>query len=692
MAGTEFGRYRLERLIGSGGMGDVYEAFDSERDRVVALKLLPELFSGNEEFLARFRRESRVAARLRDPHIIPIHDFGEIDGRLFIDMRLVDDGATIADLLRDEGALPPERAVRIIGQVAEALDAAHDDGLIHRDIKPTNVLVAGRDFVYVVDFGIAHAIGHTASGLTMSGSTVGTLDYMAPERFSTRVFDRRTDVYSLACLFHQCLTARTPFPGTDLPSLMYAHLNLDPPVPSETDPAIPTKLDAVIARGMAKDPDDRFPTAGALAEAARAAVGAVPAAPNKADRRNGVPTPAPPTMPDPERTAVVRTPTAETEAGRPFVGTPTVVAAPPPSQPPPPPEALPDDGSSPARSPRRLLLVGAAVVAVIAVVVGVVVATRPASASRASVAPAPPAAVFPASLAAPVVTGAVPTPPTPGFVAVSSDGHTGYVANRDPRAVTIMDLTAGSVVGSIPMPSPPRFVTLSQDGSRAFVSCYTDQDTDNAVVVVDTATRAMVATVPVDKRPFSPKLAPDLQTLWVPSHDTATVDVISLASNTVTQRIATQPNPHWVTFANGRAWVVDHESNLVSVYALDGTPKGTIPVGRSPHAAAASPDKHRLAVVDFDGDDVTLIDTTTDQVVGTVPVGHQPQDVVYAPDGRHFYTVDDGGNTITTVDVATGKATSTIPVCGSPTSMAISGRQAWVSCLDDARLQTLTIA
>ena len=272
MEAQEFGRYRLERLIGSGGMGDVYQALDLERDRVVALKLLPPLFSGNEEFLQRFRRESRVAARLREPHIIPIHDYGEIERRLFIDMRLVDDGRTIANLLRDEGPLESTRAVNLIGQVAEALDAAHADGLIHRDIKPSNVLVTDRDFVYVMDFGIAHAIGHTATGLTLSGATIGTLDYMAPERFGNRALDPRSDVYSLACLLYQCLTARTPFPGQDLPALMYAHLHEDPPAASAAETGVPPTLDTVIAIGMAKRPDDRYTSAGGLAEAAYSAL------------------------------------------------------------------------------------------------------------------------------------------------------------------------------------------------------------------------------------------------------------------------------------------------------------------------------------------------------------------------------------------------------------------------------------
>ena len=139
-------------------MGEVYKAYDTHRDRYVALKLLPEALSGDRDYLERFRRESNVAARLRDPHVIPIHDFGEIDGQLFIDMRLVD-GVDIAALLKTNGRIAPQRAVYLISQVAEALDAAHADHLVHRDIKPSNILVTSSDFVYVVDFGIARSVG-----------------------------------------------------------------------------------------------------------------------------------------------------------------------------------------------------------------------------------------------------------------------------------------------------------------------------------------------------------------------------------------------------------------------------------------------------------------------------------------------------------------------------------------------------
>ena len=267
----QVGNYRLETSLGVGGMGEVYKAYDTHRNRYVALKLLLETYSDDREYLQRFQRESNVAARLRDPHVIPIHDFGEIDGRLFIDMRLVD-GSDIAVLLDTCGRIAPERAAHLIGQVAEALDAAHADHLVHRDIKPSNILVTLSDFVYVVDFGIARAIDGRQTPLTITGATVGTLDYMAPERFIGHDVDGRADVYSLACVLHECLTGAPPFGGRDLPALMYAQLYFAPPQASSLVEGVPPALDAVIARGMAKDPKDRFQTAGALAAAAREAL------------------------------------------------------------------------------------------------------------------------------------------------------------------------------------------------------------------------------------------------------------------------------------------------------------------------------------------------------------------------------------------------------------------------------------
>jgi hypothetical protein len=285
-----FGPYRLDGLLGRGGMGEVHRAYDTEQDRTVALKVLPAALSADPGFRERFRREAKVASQLTDPHVVPIHRHGEIDGQLFLDMRLVD-GEDLAAVLR-RGPLAPEAAVRMVEQVASALDAAHDAGLVHRDVKPSNIFLTrarpgSPRFAYLGDFGIARE--SAGPQLTATGVTLGTLDYMAPERFTGGVVDARSDVYALACLLHEALTGASPFEGDTLPRLMHAHLVLAPPRPS-LRPGVPPAFDAVVARGMAKDPAQRPATAGALAAAARAAL-RTPAAPPSDPR---IPFPVPP--------------------------------------------------------------------------------------------------------------------------------------------------------------------------------------------------------------------------------------------------------------------------------------------------------------------------------------------------------------------------------------------------------------
>ena len=268
--GTTFGKYNITRLIGKGGMGEVYEAYDTGKGRTVALKILADEFSNDDTFRARFQRESQAAAILLEPHVIPIHDWGEIDGLLYIDMRLVQ-GQTLEDLIA-KGPLAPPRAVAIISQVGAALDAAHAAGLIHRDIKPPNIIVTPTDFAYLVDFGIAEARG--ATRLTIAGTQIGTLNYMAPERFSDHVATLAVDVYSLACVLYETLTGEAPFVSDSVETLVAAHIYTPPPRPSMVNPHVAAAFDDVIARGMAKDPDDRYGTAGGLGRAAHRALAA----------------------------------------------------------------------------------------------------------------------------------------------------------------------------------------------------------------------------------------------------------------------------------------------------------------------------------------------------------------------------------------------------------------------------------
>ncbi|WP_246393652.1 serine/threonine-protein kinase [Pseudonocardia pini] len=273
-SGAMIGPYRLEGLIGRGGMGEVYRAFDTRRSRVVALKLLPQQFAADDEYRARFSRECHHAAGLRSPHVVPIHDFGEIDGRLFLDMRLVE-GVGLDQVIA-AGPVEPARAVAIAAQVAEALNDAHTHGLVHRDVKPSNVMIAPSDFAYLLDFGISRSLDDAGTALTQTGHAVGTLAYMAPERFEGGSADHRSDLYSLACLLAECLTGRPPFEATSLPSLMRAHFAGEPPRPSALRPGLNPALDAVVARGMAKDPAARFGSARELAAAAHHAIHAGP--------------------------------------------------------------------------------------------------------------------------------------------------------------------------------------------------------------------------------------------------------------------------------------------------------------------------------------------------------------------------------------------------------------------------------
>jgi serine/threonine protein kinase len=267
---TPFGHYQLQKLIGRGGMGEVYRAYDTKTDRIVALKVLPHHLAEDATFQQRFRRESQAAAGLSDPHVVPIHGYGEIDGRLYLDMRLIE-GRNLGTMLEEAEGKPlgAAFAVNVVEQVATALDAAHSAGLIHRDVKPSNILITERDFVYLIDFGLARTAGE--KGLTTAGNTLGTLAYMAPERFEGAQIDPRADIYALTCVLYECITGQRPYPAESYEQQIKGHMVAPPPKPSTLDPKL-SAFDDVIAKGMAKKPVKRYQTAGELAAAARRAL------------------------------------------------------------------------------------------------------------------------------------------------------------------------------------------------------------------------------------------------------------------------------------------------------------------------------------------------------------------------------------------------------------------------------------
>jgi hypothetical protein len=265
--------YRIEATIGRGGMGVVYRATQLALERAVAIKLIATERAHDPAFRARFEQESKLAASIEHPNVIPVYEAGEDDGLLFISMRLVE-GTDLARALGHGGALDPTRTVRLIGQLADALDAAHARGLVHRDVKPAHVLLTldRPEHLYLTDFGIAKSVG-TGGDLTVDGQWVGTLDYLAPEQIRGEAIDGAVDIYALAGLLHHCLTGEPPLPRDTDAARLWAHVNAPPPVPSRIREGLPAAIDEVVARGMAKDPGARYGTAAELARASARALG-----------------------------------------------------------------------------------------------------------------------------------------------------------------------------------------------------------------------------------------------------------------------------------------------------------------------------------------------------------------------------------------------------------------------------------
>jgi predicted Ser/Thr protein kinase len=273
--GSLFGGYRIESFVARGGMGVVYTATQLALQRMVALKVVAPELAQDESFRERFKREAMLAAGLDHPSILPVYEAGEVDGQLFLAMRYVL-GTDLDRLIKRERTLDPERAAAIIAQVAGALDAAHSRGLVHRDVKPGNILIAeeyGEERAYLTDFGLTKSVA-TGAHLTRTGYVVGTLDYVAPEQVQGRSVDGRADTYALACVLYRAVTGHVPFDRPGDVAKMFAHLNDPPPSAAAISPAVSAELDGVIRHGMAKQPEERYASSGELARAARAAVAA----------------------------------------------------------------------------------------------------------------------------------------------------------------------------------------------------------------------------------------------------------------------------------------------------------------------------------------------------------------------------------------------------------------------------------
>jgi transcriptional regulator with XRE-family HTH domain len=363
---TVIAGYRIESVIGWGGMGVVYRANHLALDRAVALKVIKPELANEERFRRRFERESRLAASLHHPHIVTIHDAREEEGFLMIVMHYVD-GLDLRPVMEREGRVEPARAVTICSQVGSALDAAHRNELVHRDVKPANVLLGdeyGSETAYLSDFGLGK-LTFSDSGLTSAGMLVGTLDYLAPELIQGQHIDGRCDVYSLGCIMYQALSGRVPYPTEHDVAKIWAHVESPAPSLTETAPDLPARLDDILKRAMAKDPSNRYPTAGEFCEEAAEVVGTPAAA-------AGLGTPSPKHAP-----RLARGRRSDTTAPWPeaFPETAGAGVGPPPVEPPAP--ASRPAGRGPGRRSRRSPIIAAVgVAAALALALGALVASN----------------------------------------------------------------------------------------------------------------------------------------------------------------------------------------------------------------------------------------------------------------------------------------------------------------------------
>jgi YVTN family beta-propeller protein len=641
--GAVIAGYRIESLIGRGGMSVVYLAEHDRLHRKAALKLLAPELSENESFRTRFIRESELAAGLDHPNVIPVYDAGEAEGVLYIAMRYVK-GSDLKAYLRSNGALDPTSALQVVEQVASALDAAHAAGLVHRDVKPANVLIAeGRGgplgHLYLGDFGLTKK-ALSASGITRTGQFVGTLDYVAPEQIKNEPVDGRADVYSLGCMLYECLSGRPPFERDAEVATMFAHITDPPPRPTDVRPELPEAIDGVIARAMAKDPAERYPTAGALATAARGALGV-----GGGDHAVG-----------------------KTEA-------------PPPAPPPP----------APARR-RMFVPAGAGVLLLAAIVLAVVLLTRGGGGAA-----APPATGTHASSTAftgggPLVTfrtGVARIDPSTGKLSgsfrldlltvpggvkqrpiVAGEGAVWMFAGGSDTSLLKVSPDDGSLLDKIQLSSTGTYATPLAEGESSIWVARSGPFRQQ-VFRVDPATDKVIATIPIGAQVATPSfvtgIAVGAGAVWV-TQANGTLSRVDLGTKKVTEH-GLGIRADGVVVAGGDVWVTDSLSG--AVYRFDPAKDRVVATIPLPGAAdGLAGDDQGIWVLDRASGTVVLIDPDTNEVGSPIRVGTVPTGIAVGAGAA--WVVNSGDGTVTRIDDTT-QVRSTIAVTKPPSGGDVFG-------------------
>jgi streptogramin lyase len=648
-SGSMFAGHRIEAVAGRGGMGVVYRATQLDLGRTVALKVIAPELAEDAGLRDRFVNESRVAASIDHPNVIPIFYAGEEKGVLFIAMRFVV-GTDLRRLVRAEGTLEPNRALHVLEQVAAALDAAHERGLVHRDVKPANVLLTGHDHAYLTDFGLTRRTA-SVSGATRSGAWVGTLDYVAPEQIRGERIDARADVYALGCLLFLILSGEVPFPRDSDEAKMWAHLREEPPALSERIAAVPEQLDAVIRRAMSIQPEDRYPSAG---DVSRAAVAAASRRPVAGPERRVAAGPAAPW----EGSTVSGAGPTDLAHGN---GAPT--------------EVLGAGGAS--RRARRLAPWGLGILAVAAVAVGL--ATR----SGDRLQPPPTRTPTPTSArVAPAgrVVATIPVGQRPNAIAVSggdvwvtsfrndavtrvsarlnrvrdarlvigtggsavaTGGGSVWFTNSRTRELVRVSARSGKRLGS-PLVLPQAPVTVKVAGSSVWVGGRPRLGAFSPSMVFRVDRRMHVTRTVLVPGPVR-SLAVGGGGVWVVAG--SRLQRISLRTGTVRQ-IATVGREATVDVGAGAAWVASRREDKVFQVEIPSLRLITIPVPGGPSHLAVADDA--VWVSNYGRHTLTRIDPRTSRVVGDpIGVGRNPQ--ALAASGKTLWVTVVADNSIVRV-------------------------------------------
>ena len=674
--GSVFAGYRIEGLAGEGGMGVVYRASQVALDRQVALKLIVPRLADDVTFRERFKRESHLGASIEHPNVLPVYEAGEADGLLFISMRWVE-GTDMRSLIIREGRLDPARAISIVEQIGAALDAAHRHGLVHRDVKPANVLLAAeaKEHAYLTDFGLTKR-ATSAAGLTGTGQFVGTIDYMPPEQIKGEHADARADVYSLGCLLYHSLTGHTPYERDSDVATIYAHLADPPPRVVEGAPGAPPALDEVVRRALAKEPNERYPSAGDLARAAGAALAGVVPAQHEHSLATGAAAPAtvrrggeePRDIEAPGPTMPAAGPTEPAAAlARTF-------------QAPSPPSARPAE--APAARGRRRGVVGLAAVLALGAVAGAIVLTgafggdegkeAATKGGEQTVAVEEPADEPAETPAAPKVVAEIPAGDGPDGLAV--DGGIVWVANARGDALTPIDATTNKATGD-PVP-----VGHNPDGVAAADGVVWVTNTDDGTVTrIETDKKqGDSTTVSVGAEPEGIALGDRF--VWVANSGDATVTRIDRASATVVGApIPVGARPIGVSVGKSFVWVVNSGDRTVT--RIDRSTAEVVgePIAVGKNARGVAEGLGYVWVSNTDDDTVTRLDPASGEPVGApIRVGDRPKEIAIA--GGLAWVVNEYDNSVSRIDPKSGEPVGApIAVGKAPLGIASGAGSLWVA-------------